>query len=66
MIPKTVIKKIAKEAEIKKISPDALNLLQKTIDEIAIKIALDAAKYAKYAKRKTIFEDDIKLAAGEK
>lgn len=66
VIPTSAIRKIVKDVGIDRISKDALEELRKGVEEIGSAVALDAARNAKHAKRKTIFADDIKIAAGKK
>jgi len=66
LIPSTFVRKLVRENDISRMSPEAVKLLQKTIEDVATRIASDAAIAAKHAKRKTILEEDIKLAIGER
>jgi len=65
MIPKAAIDRIARKAGIDRISADALEELQHTIEEIGLELARDAAEAAKHAKRKTIEKSDIKIVSGK-
>ncbi|MDD5416763.1 MAG: NFYB/HAP3 family transcription factor subunit [Candidatus Aenigmarchaeota archaeon] len=61
MIPKAAIERTARKAGVVRISEEALDELQKTIEEIGFELSKDAAEAAKHAKRKTIDRSDIEL-----
>lgn len=65
MLPLAAIERIARKAGIERISAKAIKELEKSIEEIGLELALEAAQAARHAKRKTIFKDDIKLVAGK-
>lgn len=65
-IPLAAIDRIARKAGAERISAKALKELQKTLDEIGLQLAREAAQAARHAKRKTIIESDIKLVSGKK
>ena len=66
MLPKAAIERVARKAGVNRISADAVKELQKTIDELALELAREAAQAAKYAKRKTIKREDILFIAQKK
>jgi DNA-binding protein len=45
-----------------RVSEDAAKLLAQHLEEVGMRIATDASLFSKHAKRKTINNDDIKLA----
>ncbi len=63
MLPKAAIERVVRKAGIDRISADALEELQRTIEELGLELARDASQAAKYAKRKTIKKEDIIFAA---
>lgn len=66
-IPLLPFEKILKEADSDiRVSEAATKEFVEVIDEIARKIAKDAAQFAKHAKRKTVMQEDIKLAKNMK
>lgn len=66
-LPKAPFEKILKESvsNIRVSDAGALALAQ-AIEEIARKIAADAAELATHANRKTILEEDVKFAVKKK
>ena len=65
MLPLASIERIARKAGAKRISSKAIKELAKTVEEICMELALEAAQAARHAKRKTILKNDIKLVAGK-
>ena len=63
MLPRASVERIARKAGVDRISADAITELQKTIEEIGLELAIEAAQAAKYAKRKTIKAEDIRFIA---
>ena len=64
-IPLTSAERIIKKAGAKRVSDDAKKELIKYLEEVGVKISKIAQKLAIHAKRKTIKEEDIKLASKE-
>jgi histone H3/H4 len=65
MLPIAAIERIVRKAGIERISADAVKEITKTVEEIGVELALEAAQAARHAKRKTILKEDIKLVAGK-
>jgi len=65
MLPLASIEKIARKIGVERISVKALKELEKIVEELGLELAREAANAARYAKRKTILKDDIKLVAGK-
>lgn len=62
-IPKAPCARILVNAGAKRVSDSAAAAFSDTIEEIAMEIAEQAARIAKHSGRKTVLEDDVKLAA---
>ena len=62
-IPKASVARIIMKAGAKRVAADGANALAEVLTEIALKIAKRAGEISKHAGRKTIHEEDIKLAA---
>lgn len=62
-IPKAPCARILMNAGAKRVSDSASAEFSETIQEIALDIAEQASKFAKHSGRKTVLEEDIKLAA---
>ncbi|WP_157891450.1 histone family protein [Candidatus Mancarchaeum acidiphilum] len=60
---KATIKKLFKDAGASRVSNKALLLFQDMIEKQAYKTAVKSVNLSKHAKRKTVEESDIKLAA---
>jgi len=63
MLPLAAVERIARKAGVKRISAKAIKELERIADQIGLELALEAAQVARYAKRKTILNKDIKLVA---
>ncbi|MBT4824302.1 histone family protein [Candidatus Woesearchaeota archaeon] len=63
IIPKAPLGRILNKMGAKRVSDSALDLFSEVLAEIGTDIAEQAAKIAKHAGRKTIHEEDIKLAS---
>lgn len=62
MLPLAPFERILKNAGAKRVSQDALEEMAKVVEEEIFKIATEAATLAKHAGRKTIIDDDIRMA----
>ena len=62
-VPKAPVARILMNAGAKRVSADAAEAFAEIIYNIALKIAEKAAMIAKHSGRKTVHEDDVKLAA---
>jgi len=51
-----------KKAGAKRVSPEALKEMANVLEEKLIKIATESANLAKHAGRKTVTEEDVRLA----
>ena len=65
-VPRAAIERVARKAGVERISQDAIRDLQKTLDEIGLELAREAAQAARHAGRKTITADDVFLVSGKK
>jgi len=63
MLPLAPIERVARKAGVERISAKAVKELEKTVSELGLELAKEAAIVAKYAKRKTILRKDIKLVS---
>ncbi len=63
MIPKAPVGRILTRAGAKRVSADAMDVFADVLQDISVEIAEKASKIAKHAGRKTVQEEDIKLAA---
>ncbi|MCX8200017.1 MAG: NFYB/HAP3 family transcription factor subunit [Candidatus Micrarchaeota archaeon] len=61
-IPRAPIERLVKRAGAERVSDGAVDAMIDALEEEAIKIATKAIKLARHAGRKTVVEDDIKLA----
>ena len=61
-IPKAPVKRIIQNAGAERVSSDAVDALAEYLEEYAEEVSKDAVTYAKYAKRKTVKEEDVSLA----
>ena len=63
-IPKAPVKRIIQDAGAERVSAEAVDALVEFLEDYAEEISKKAVAYAKYAKRKTVKEEDIALACG--
>lgn len=61
-IPRAPIERLVKRAGAERVSDSAVDAMIDALEEEAIKIATKAIKLARHAGRKTVVEEDIKLA----
>jgi len=66
MISLLSLERIAKKRGIRRISKDALEELREILLEEGMHIAERSVKLSIHARRRTVMEEDIKLAAGKK
>ena len=62
ILPLTPFERILKKAGAKRVSHEALKEFSNVMEEKLMKVATEAAFLAKHAGRKTVLEEDIKLA----
>jgi histone H3/H4 len=62
MIPVAAAEKIIRKAGAERVSREAAKLLAEILEKKGLEISQRAILLAKHAKRKTITEEDIKLA----
>ena len=62
MLPLTPFERILKKVGAKRVSQDALEEMAKVIEEKIFKIATEAAALAKHAGRKTVTDEDVRMA----
>jgi len=62
VLPKLPFERIFKRAGAKRVSQSALDEMAKVMEDQIYKIAKEAALLAKHAGRKTILDEDIRLA----
>jgi DNA-binding protein len=63
IIPKAPLARILMEQGAKRVSADAVDKFEQVLNDIADEIAQRSWDIAKHSGRKTIHDDDIKLAA---
>lgn len=61
-IPLATLKRIMKESGAARVSDDAVEALADALEEYAEETSRQAIKLANHAGRKTVTEDDVKLA----
>ena len=61
-IPKAPVARIIRESGAERVSEDAKAELAEYLDDVARDVAKEAIKVARFAKRKTVKSEDIKLA----
>lgn len=66
LLPLAAMGKILKQAGAERVSEDAKVALKNILEEMTEKIAIDSVKLANHAKRKTVKEEDVKLASKQK
>lgn len=62
ILPKQPFERIFKKVGAKRVSQSALDEMAKIMEEELFKIAKEAALLAKHAGRKTILDEDVRLA----
>lgn len=62
ILPLAPVERILKNNGANRVSPDATQLLADTLEEIGTEIAHKSIELAKYAKRTTVTDEDVKLA----
>jgi histone H3/H4 len=65
-VPLAAIERVARRAGVDRISAGAIRELQRTLGEIGLELAMDAAEAARHAGRKTITKDDVFLVSGKR
>ena len=63
LLPLAAMEKILKQAGAERVSDKAKVALKDVIEERVAKIAADAVRLASHAGRKTVKEEDVKLAS---
>ena len=61
-LPLAAIERLLKKSGAARVSPQAAVALRDVLEDAAARIAGKAAKLAKHAGRKTVTEEDVKLA----
>lgn len=62
MLPLAPFERILKKAGAKRVSQEAMEEMAKVVEEDIFKIATEAAALAKHSGRKTITDEDVRLA----
>ena len=62
-LPLAAVDRIIRKAGGERVSEEAVEVLAKVLEEHGMKISREADVFAKHAKRKTITDEDIRLAA---
>lgn len=62
ILPRLPFERILKKAGAKRVSYDALDEFAKVMEEKLLDVAKEAVDLAKHAGRKTILEEDIRIA----
>lgn len=61
-LPIAAVERLLRKSGAERVSPQAAAALRDVLEDAAARIASKAAKLAKHAGRKTVTEEDIKLA----
>ena len=64
-LPLAIMEKLLKEAGAERVSQDAKEALAEVLEDYALELGKDAAKFSQHAKRKTVRKEDVKLAAAD-
>jgi histone H3/H4 len=64
VLPLARVEKLIRKAGAERVSKDASKELALMLEEHALEVAAKAVKLAKHAGRKTVTEEDIRLAKG--
>ena len=64
-LPLTATDRIIRKAAGLRVGLDARKELAKALEKRGTEIAIEAGKYAKHAKRRTVKAEDIRLAVGK-
>lgn len=63
-LPLAPLERIVKGAGVERVSREALLALQEALEDHARELAEEALRYARHARRRTVTQEDVKLAAG--
>jgi len=61
-LPLAPIDRLVRKAGAGRVSAEASGALRDILEDVAIKVGKVAVEFARHAKRKTVVEDDVKLA----
>jgi histone H3/H4 len=65
MLPIAAMQRILRKNGVDRISKQALKELEKTVVELGLELAMEAATLARHAHRRTIKKEDIMIVAGK-